>query len=159
MRDPGDRTNCPQPALLVVGCLACCLAFGETQWAQPEATATISTHFNGTALSRSGSTVLTLNHDQAVTIRASVTTTGDETLTSSGNDTLTTAYKLTGVALGGSADDEWVSSSAFISPQKSYSVAGIGPSQITFWVCATAAADRANDAGTYSARVILTATW
>ena len=140
-------------------CLACNGAAGATGWAQPTGSVTISTHFQATSQSWSGSTVLTLNHDGAVTIQASVATGGDEVLTASTNDALVTSYKLTGAALGGSADGDWVSSSAFISPARSYSVEGTGPSEITFWARGTSAADRANDAGTYTAVIILTATW
>ena len=143
----------------IIGCVTCGWALGATGWAQPEYTATITTHFSGTSQTRSGSAVLVLNHDGAATIQASVTTAGDEVLTSSGSDTLTTSYKLTGAALGGSADGDWVSSSAFISPEKSYSVEGTGPSEITIWVRGICAADRSNDAGAYPGSVILTITW
>ena len=59
-----------------------------TGWVQPEYTVTITTHFSSTSQSRSGSTVLTLNHDGAATIQASVAVSGDEVLTASSSDTL-----------------------------------------------------------------------
>ena len=104
--------------------------------------------------------VLTLNHDGAATIQASVQVSGDEVLTStSTSDTLATSYKLTGAALGASADGDWVSAAAFIAPEKSYTVEGTGPSEITFWAQGISTADRANDAGTYTGSIILTVTW
>jgi len=120
---------------------------------------TISTHVTGTSQSPSGSTALTLNHDGPVTIQASVAVSGDEVLTASSSDTLTTSYKLTGAALGASADADWISAAAFIAPEKSYSAEGTGPSEITIWVRGTSAADRANDQGAYTAAIILTVTW
>ncbi len=143
----------------LVSFIACAYALGATGWARPEYTATVSTHFSGASQAHSGSTVLVLNHDRAATIRVSVATAGDEVLTSVYNDTITTSYKLTGTALGGSADGDWVSSAAFISPAHSYSVEGVGPSEITIWVRGICAADRSNDAGAYTGSVILTVTW
>ncbi len=150
--------NLTLPAYLV-GCVACGCVLGATGWEQSEYTATITSHFGGTSQTRSGSTVLTLNHDFVVTIHASVPRAGDEVLASPTNDTLTTSYKLTGAALGSSADSDWVSSSAFISPGNLYTVEGTGPSEITFWVRGISATGRANSAGTYTASIILTATW
>lgn len=152
-------THSPILATYLIGCVACGCCLGATEWAQPEYSVTITTHFDGTSQSRSGSTVLTLNHDGAATIQASVQTAGDEVLTSPGSDTLTTSYKLTGAALGASADGDWVSSAAFIAPEKSYTVEGAGPSEITLWVRGVSAADRANDAGAHTASIILTVTW
>ena len=159
MRNVQNRISSRILVGYLIGSIACAYAFGETGWAQPEYTATITTHFSGTSQTHSGSAVLVLNHDGAATIQASVSTAGDEVLTSSGSDTLTTSYKLTGAALGGSADNDWVSSAALISPEKSYSVEGTGPSEITIWVRGGSAADRANDAGAYTGFIILTVTW
>ena len=159
MRNVHNRISGQILAGHIIGCVACTYALGVTGWVQPEYTVTITTHFSSTSQSRSGSTVLTLNHDGAATIQASVAVSGDEVLTASSSDTLTTSYKLTGAALGGSADGDWISSSAFILPEKSYSVEGTGPSEITIWVQGISAADRSNDAGAYTGSIILTVTW
>jgi len=150
------------PDLILVGCLIgfplCRWAPAATGWAQGEYSVSIVAHFTGTSQTQSGSEVLTLNHDAAATIRASVQTSGDEVLTSFGSDVLTTSYKLTGADLGGS-DGDWVSAAAFIAPEKSYTVEGGGPSELTFWVQGISGADRANDTGIYTASIILTVTW
>ena len=154
-----NRTSGPILAAYVICCVACGWAAGATGWAQPEYTVTITTPFSGMSQTRSGSTVVTLNHDAAVTIQASVAAAGDEVLRSPGGDTLTTSYKLTGAALGGSADTNWVPSSTFISAQRSYGVEGTGPSEITIRARSISASDRANEAATYTAFIILTVTW
>lgn len=156
------KRNCIPNGILaafIVGCVAHSAVFGALGWQYPPHTVTIATHFTGTSQAQSGSTVMTLKHPQPATIQASVATAGDEVLTCSTSDILATSYKLTGAALGGTADTDWVASSAFISPARSYSIAGAGPLEITIWVQGVSAANRANDAGTYTASVILTATW
>jgi hypothetical protein len=132
---------------------------GATGWAQPNYSLTITAHIAGSNVSQWDSTVMTLNHDGAATIQASVTTSGNEVLTSASSDTLATSYKLTGAALGATADSDWVASLTFISPAKSYSVEGVGPSDITLWLRGTSSSGRANDAGDYTASVVLTVTW
>lgn len=134
-------------------------ALPATSWSQPTQSVTITTHFTATDQARSGSAVLTLDHDGPVTIRASVVRAGDQVLTAAGGDTLATSYKLTGSALGGSADANWVASSAFIAPEKFYSVEGTGPSDLTLSVRGQTSPSRANDAGAYAASVVLTVTW
>jgi len=134
-------------------------AAGTYGWAQPEYSVTIATHLAHVNDAQSGSSVLTLNHDGGATIQASASASGSEALKSASSDTLITSYKLTGTALGGTADGDWVPSATFISPQKSYSVQGTGPSEITIWVRAQAAPARANDAGPYTGSVTLTVTW
>jgi len=143
----------------VVGCAICYQAGAATGWAQANYSATVATHFGAVAQAQSTSEVLVLNHDGAATIQASVVSAGDEVLTSVTSDSLTTSYKLTGAVLGGTADGDWVASADFIHASKSYSVTGVGPSNITFWVRGASAANRANDAGAYTGSVILTVTW
>jgi len=142
----------------LVGCATCTWTLGAAQWVDKTGTITIATHFSGTSQSCAGDTALTLNHDGAATIQASVATSGDETLTSSSSDTLTTSYKLTGAALS-EPDSEWVSSAAFISPERSYAVQGTGPSEITLHVRGISASGRANDAGAYTGSITLTVAW
>ncbi len=135
-------------------------ALAITGWAQPEYSATLSPNITSVGQISSDSTALMLNHDGAATIQASTAQPGDEVLThQTTSDTLVTSYKLTGAALGASSDTDWVSSSQFISPARSYSVEGIGPSDITFHVRGEAASIRANDAGTYAASIVLTVMW
>jgi hypothetical protein len=99
---------------------------------------------------------MTLDYDTPCTITVSVAKAGDEVL-ASGGDTLATSYKLAGAALQ-NGDGDWVDSSTFLT--RSYSVQGTGPfDEITIWVRAAASSGRANNAGTYSASVILTASW
>ena len=134
-------------------------ASGAYGWAQPEYSVTIATSLARVNDAQAGSSVLTLNHDAPVTIQASATTAGSEVLRSASSDTLITNYMLTGAALGETADADWVSSATFVSPQKSYSVQGTGPSEITIGVRAQTALTRANDAGAYTGSVTLTVTW
>ena len=141
-------------------CLAWGSALGVTGWAQPEYTAALSPNITGTGQACTDSPVMMLNHDGAATIQASVVQAGDEVLTHDTTaDTLVTSYKLTGAALGASADADWVSSTDFIAPARSYNVEGSGLSEITFHVRGEAAPLRANDAGTYSASIIVTVLW
>ncbi len=146
-------------AAFIIGCVAHSSVFGALGWQASPYTVTIATHFTGTSQAQSGSTVMTLKHPQPATIQASVVTAGDEVLTSSSSDILVTSYQLTGAALGGTADTGWVASSAFILPARSYTTVGAGPSDITISVQGVSAANRANDAGAYTATIILTATW
>lgn len=143
----------------VVSCLAwgaSRLAMGGAGWPGQPYTLTVADHITGPGQARSGSSAMTLDHDVPCTITVSVAEAGDETLACAG-DALVTRYRLTGTALQ-NGDAEWVDSSTFLT--RSYSVQGTGPSdEITIWVQATAGSGRANDAGTYSASVILTASW
>jgi len=151
-------------AVLAAATAAVCTAGGSalavTGWAQPEYTATPSPHITGLGQTCTDAIVLVLNHDGAAAIQASAAGAGDEVLThQTTGDTLATSYKLTGAALGASSDADWVAADQFISPARSYSVEGVGPSDITFHVRGEAAPARANDAGTYTASIILTVTW
>ena len=72
-------------------------------------------------------------------------------------DSLTTSYKLTGPSLR-NPDADWVGSQAFVT--RTYEVQGDGPaSDITLSVRAAATGNRANEAGAYSASVVLTVSW
>jgi hypothetical protein len=130
-----------------------------TGWQQPNYSATIATHFTGRGQSQTGSSVMVLNHDGAATIRVSAVSSGSEVLKSVSSDTLTTSYMLTGSALGASADGDWVASSTFADPGRSYSVQGTGPSDITLSVRGASRSDRAVDAGTYNASLVVTVSW
>ncbi|KPK45632.1 MAG: hypothetical protein AMK72_10765 [Planctomycetes bacterium SM23_25] len=143
-----------------VTCITWDSAPAITGWAQPAYSATLSPNIAGVGQAGTDSKVLTLDHDGDSTIQASVTQAGDEVLThQTTGDTLVTSYKLTGAALGASSDTDWVSSSDFIAPARSYSVGGVGPSEITFHVRGAAAPARASDAGTYTASIVLTVLW
>ncbi len=131
-----------------------------TGWDQPTYALGLGQHFAGRSQSQSGSVVLTLVDHWAATISVSVVGAGDEVLTHSATgDTLATHYKLTGAALGASADNDWVPAATFVQPGRTYTVEGSGTSEITMWAQGTSAADRANDAGAYSASVTLTVSW
>jgi hypothetical protein len=161
----GSNRTLRQAGLAALGCLLavgvpCLSAWASAQWTQPTYSLTIASHLTGSGDAQSGSTVIALEYDGPVTIQASAASAGSEVLTSASHDTLTTSYKLTGAALGGTADNDWVPSATFVSPAKSYSVEGTGPSsEITLSVRAQTAAGRANDAGGYTASVVLTASW
>jgi len=145
-------------AVVVSGliCAAGGLALGGATWSGQPYTLAVPDHITGAGQVRSGSLVMTLDHDTPCTIAVSVAKAGDEVLASAG-DTLATSYKLTGAALQ-NGDAEWVDSATFLT--RNYSVQGTGPSDgITIWVRAAAGSGRATDAGTYSASVILTASW
>ena len=142
--------------LVFVGCV--CL-WAATGWQQSNYPVTIATHFTGRGQGLTGSTVMVLNHDGAATIRAAASSGGSEVLKSASNDSLTTSYMLTGAVLGATADTDWVSSSAFIDAGRSYSVQGTGPSKITLSLRGVSRSDRAVDAGTYNASIILTVSW
>ena len=149
-------------AVVVAGliCAAGGLALGGATWSgQQPYTLAVPEHITGTGAeqARSGSLDMPLDHDTPCTITVSVAKAGDEVLASAG-DTLVTSYKLTGAALQNGGDGDWVDSSTFLT--RNYSVPETGPPDgITIWVRAAAGSGRANNAGTYSASVILTASW
>ena len=140
-------------------CAAGGLALGDLpigRWVGEPYTLAVPTHITGAGQAHSGSLVLTLEHNRHCTITVSVANAGDEVLTFAG-DTLATSYKLTGAGLV-NGDADWVASSTFLT--RNYDLRTVGPSdQITIWVQAAASSSRANNAGTYSASVILTASW
>ncbi|HUU91852.1 MAG TPA: hypothetical protein VM238_11675 [Phycisphaerae bacterium] len=139
---------------------ACGSASAITGWAETEYTATASPHITGLGQTCTDAIILVLDHDGDAAIQASTVQPGDEFLThQTTGDTLATSYKLTGAALGASSDADWVAAAQFILPARSYSVQGVGPSDITFHVQGEAAPTRANDAGTYTASIVLTVTW
>jgi hypothetical protein len=134
------------------------MASGVTAWVGGPYSVSMSSHINGTAggsgQSVTGSTVLPLSHDTPCTISVSVNTLGDEVLTM-GAYSLTTSYKLTGIASG---DAGWVDSTTFLT--HTYAVPGSNiTDNVTLSVKGTAPANTAPEAGTYSATIILTATF
>lgn len=146
-------------AASLIVCAASAVGLGVTGWAQPTGSVAITPSFTRTNQTNSASTALMLNHDGPVTLQASEAAAGDGVLTSPSSDVLATEYRLRGAALGASADTDWVSASDFVDPSRSYSVEGVGPSEITVWVRGVTPADRVSDAGVYGATVILTVTW
>lgn len=136
-------------------CAAGGLALGGANWSNQPYTLAVPDPITGAGQVRIGSLDMTLDHDTPCTITVSVAKAGDAVLTFAG-DTLATSYRLTGTALQGGGDPAWVDSSTFLTGN--YSVEGADP-KITIWVQAAASSGRANDAGTYSASVILTASW
>gem|GEM_PF-2245147 len=155
----GVRTQAAILAAFLIGCAASAGALAVTGWAQPNGSVGIAAHFTAMNQANSGQAVLMLNHDGPVTLQAAEAGAGDAVLTSPSSDILATAYKLTGAALGSSADADWVSASEFVHPSRSYAVEGAGLSEITLSVRGASAAGRANDAGVYNASVILTVSW
>ena len=121
----------------------------------------ILTHFSQTGQQHTGSVTLTLEHTEDITLAITANGAGKEVFAcQTSGDTLVTRYKLTGADLGGAADSAWVSSSDFISPSRSYPLPYTdGVSQVTLEAQCTSSANRANDAGAYSASLVITATW
>ena len=123
----------------------------------------IQTHFNHTVQQHAGSVTLTLEHTQGVTLTVAAAGAGKEVFTCQSpgsSDTLVTKYKLTGADLGAAADSQWVGSSDFISPSRSYPLPYTdGVSQVTLQAQGTSSGNRANDAGAYSASLVITAAW
>jgi hypothetical protein len=140
-------------AMISVGSAACGAAFG-VGWAGKPYSVAIPTHFTGRGQALSSSVSMTLDHTNG-SIQASVAQAGNEVLSGAG-DTLVTQYMLTGARLQ-NGDSAWVSSSTFLT--KTYSVLGADVSTVTLSVQGTSASNRANNAGAYSASIILTYTW
>ena len=142
--------------MTAVGGVACGLVVGANGWAGQPYSVTVAAHITGCRQSPSGSTDMMLDHDVPCTIQPSVLHGGDEVLTSSGR-TLVTRYKLTGDDLQ-DGDTTWVTSTDFHT--RTYNCGGTGPtSRITLWVQAASSANRADEAGAYSASIVLTASW
>ncbi len=148
-------------SILILFCLgtACAgqsLTFGGAGWPGQPYSLGITEHVTAPGQVRSGSVAMTLEHDAPCMISVSVGEAGDQMLTCNG-DTLTTSYKLTGASLQ-NPDTGWVGSQTFLT--RTYDVQGNGPTaEITIGVRAAASATRANQAGTYSASVVLTVSW
>ena len=140
-------------AVIAAGSAACGAAFG-VGWAGKPYSVAIPTHFTARSQALSGSVGMTLDHNNG-SIQASVAQAGNEVLSGAG-DTLATQYMLTGARLQ-NGDSSWVGSSAFLT--KTYSVLGADVSTVTLSVRGTSASNRANNAGAYSASIILTYTW
>lgn len=157
-----QRKVSPTPAGLALAALvlaaAACQAPAVYEWAQPTFSVTVP-DLTAMGQAQSGSVLLTLQHDGPASIQAAATTAGSEVLRSGGGDSLLTSYRLTGAALGASADADFIASSSFIAPTKTYTVQGVGPSELTLQVQARTAADRANAAAAYSGSVTLTLSW
>ena len=153
-------TNLMRAAVVVSAiCWAVGVAQGGASWVPPAYSMTISTHISSINQVVSDSTNMTLSHDVACTIAVSVAVAGDDVLTlSPSGPTLTTAYMLTGNL--SNPDGAWVASATFINGAKTYLVIGTGPnSTITLSVQATPPSNQAPDAGTYTAKITLTASW
>jgi len=152
-------TNLMRAAVVVSAiCWAVGVAQGAASWDAQPYSVSIPTHINRTnQVPVEASKDMTLSHDVACDIAVSVAVAGDEVLTSSGR-TLTTAYMLTGNL--SNPDGAWVASATFINGVKIYHVIGTGPnSTITLSVQATPPSNQAPDAGTYTAKITLTASW
>jgi len=127
---------------------------GDPSWDAQPYSVPIPTHISSiNQVPVEASKDMTLSHDVACTIAVSGLA-SDAVLTSSGR-TLTTAYKLTGNL--SNPDGAWVASATFIG--RTYPV-GTGPnSTITLSVQATPPSNQAPGAGTYTAKITLTASW
>jgi len=159
-----SRTASPAAAGLGLLVVSLCLAAAGlgAEWTSAGYNLQIQTHFNQTGQQHAGSVALTLEHTQNVTLTIAANGAGKEVFTceNPGADTLLTRYKLTGADLGGAADSEWVGSSDFINPGRSYPLPYTdGVSQVTLEAQCTSSDNRANDAGAYSASLVITATW
>jgi hypothetical protein len=144
-------------AAVLAVCWIAGISFGAASWQGEPYSVAIATHITSVGQTPvSGSTNLSLQHDAPCDILVSVSAGGNEVLTLGGR-TLTTSYKLQGAAVS-NPDADWVSSAVFLT--QTYHVLGVGPlDTLTLSVLATPPANRAPDAGVYSASVILTATW
>ena len=135
--------------------------FGQG-WTAPNYNLEIGTHFTQVGPQHAGSVVVTLGHTEDVTLNVSANAAGKEVFACEApgsGDTLLTRYKLTGADLA-APDAEWVSSSDFILPSRTYLVPYTdGVSQITLEAQCTASDNRAQDQGSYTASLIITATW
>jgi hypothetical protein len=120
-------------------------------------------NFTASNQTKGSSVVLTVWTNVGATITPSVTDGKDAVLTK-GTEVLTTEYKMTGADLGGTADGAWKGSGAggaFITAN-TYTVqqaGGTGVYTMTMNAQATTSAVKANDSGSYSCQVVLTATW
>jgi spore coat protein U-like protein len=145
------------PTAAVLAALFCCaLAMGDTQWLGQPYSVVMTDHIRGLGQSSTGSTVLTLTHDSLCTLTVSTPQAGDEVLRQGGpgGATLDTAYMITDIAAG---DADWVGSTAFLT--RSYLIPGNGTVHPTLHVKGTAPTDRAPEAGTYTATIVLTVTF
>ncbi|HEY4330298.1 MAG TPA: hypothetical protein VGN88_11225 [Phycisphaerae bacterium] len=144
-------------ALFLTGALGLHVFTGATAFLGTPYSVTMSTHITGIGQSFTGSTGMMLEHDTQCTLSISVNTLGDEVLksTTPGGGFLTTQYKITGIADG---DAAWLDSTTFLS--RTYSVPGNNiTDNMTLWVQGTAPPNIAPEAGTYTAAIIITATF
>ncbi len=158
--------------LFVTACLAAVLATvvsltstrscGVDGWVSPTYNLDIATHFTQVGQQQGGSVVMTLVHSVDVTLNASAEGANTEVFvcqTGGSTDTLVTKYKFTGADLS-APDATWVTSTDFINPGRSYQVPYTdGVSEITLQTQCTSDAGRAQDAGSYTASLRITATW
>ncbi len=145
-------------AVIVVS--AICWAVGVAQaaatWLGQPYSVTVPTHISSVGQVVTSNSNLVLQHDAACDLIVTALVSGNEVLTS-GGQTLSTAYMLTGADVS-NPDGGWVPAATFVT--RTYHVVGTGPnSTINIAVQATPPADRAQDAGAYSASIQITATW
>ena len=133
------------------------------EWRDSDPSITLA-DFTASAQTKGSSVLLTVWTNMGATITPSTGDGKSGVLTSASSDTLTTEYKMTGAALGATADSAWKSSGvggAFITGN-TYTVQqvnGTGVYTMTVNAQATTSSAKANDAGGYSCQVVLTATW
>jgi hypothetical protein len=143
-------------AAMLAALFCCAQAVGGTQWLNRPYSFTTSGNIQNVGAVCTGTSELTLEHDDACTLSVSVFQAGDEVLTQRpGGPTLTTSYKLTGFA---DEDADYLSSTAFL--LRTYSVPGpAGIEHLTLSVKAETPVDRVAEAGDYTATVIITVTF
>ena len=140
-------------SLMVLECSS--HSIGATAFVGGPFTVVMTTPITHVGESFSGSSDLPLAHDAQCSVSVSAAAPGSEVLKSAGGSTLTTHYKVTGIADG---DGAWVDSTSFLS--RTYTVPGNNiTTNLTLWVQGTAPADRAPEAGAYTATVVVTVTF
>ena len=133
------------------------------EWRDSDPSITLA-NFTAVAQTKGSTVLLTVWTNVGAIITPSTSDGKSGVLTSTGSDTLTTEYKMTGTDLGATADVAWKSSGVggtFITGN-TYTVQqvdGNGVYTMTVNAQATTSAAKANDAGSYTCQVVLTATW
>lgn len=133
-------------------------AVGEDfiEWVELNYALTIENEFNSTHQTEEGSIDLTLHHNVAVNLSIDEVETDSRLLTSSTEDTLTTSYKLSGNNLTPS-DTEYKSADDFIVSTYQVAKPGTDYSTMTFYCQGESHPVRANDKGTYTSKIRITA--
>jgi hypothetical protein len=149
---PGIGIRMVRALAVLLSVLACSNhSIGATAWVGGPFMVTMTTPITQVGQSFSGSSLLPLAHDTPCTVSVSASN-GSEVLKSAGGSTLSTQYMLTGVPGG---DGGWVDSTTFLS--HTYAVPGNNiTTNLTLWVQGTAPADRAPEAGAYTATITIT---
>ena len=140
----------------VIGC-ASRASIGDASWTTQSFTLSVPSHITGRSQSVNSSTDLTLQHTTFCTLTVSVAIAGNECLSLNGQ-TLITSYELTGTNLPNGGDATWIPAANFVG--RSYLISTLGPvDTVTLHVKADSPAALPPETGTYSAAIIITASW